>query len=121
MTDILPSITTTNTNNWLVYMILTSDNQVYTGITTDMCRRWRAHVSGKAGARYFRGRQPTQLCFLEDGHNRSSASKREYAIKLLHANAKRVLITKHRADFLLLIDKYKLHHLSHREQSVLVL
>jgi putative endonuclease len=99
-------------NNWLVYMILTSDNQVYTGITTDMCRRWRAHASGKAGARYFRGRQPVQLCFLEDNHNRSTASKREYAIKALHANTKRALIEQHHADFLLLIDKYGLQHLT---------
>lgn len=102
-------------------MILTSDDQVYTGITTDMGRRWRAHASGKAGARYFRGRQPSRLCFLEDGHNRSSASKREYAIKLLQANAKRALMSLHHENFLLLLDKYGLQSLAHSEQSAIFL
>lgn len=111
----------TSNNNWLVYMILTSDNQVYTGITTDMSRRWRAHASGKAGARYFRGRKPSRLCFLEDGHNRSSASKREYAIKLLPANAKRALMTLHHANFLLLINKYELQSLAPSGQSTSIL
>lgn len=73
-------------------MIRTSDAQVYTGITTDMARRWREHTSGKAGARYFRGRKPVQLCYLESEHNRSSASQREYAIKSLNAAAKKQLI-----------------------------
>jgi putative endonuclease len=105
-----------SSNNWLVYMILTSDNQVYTGITTDMSRRWRAHESGKAGARYFRGRRPVQLCFLEDAHNRSTASKREYAIKALSASSKRTLIKQSHANLMLLLDKYELHHLGHAEQ-----
>lgn len=78
--------------NWFVYMILTSDRQVYTGITTDMARRWREHTSGKTGARYFRGRTPAQLCYLEAQHTRSSASQREARIKALSAGAKRALI-----------------------------
>ena len=81
-----------SSTNWFVYMIRTSDAQVYTGITTDMARRWREHDSGKAGARYFRGRKPVQLCYLETGHDRASASRREYAIKSLSASAKRDLI-----------------------------
>ncbi len=93
-------------------MILTSDDQVYTGITTDMRRRWQAHESGRAGARYFRGRKPIHLCFLEDGHNRSTASQREYLLKTLSAKAKRGLISDHRADVLLLIEKYNLQHLA---------
>jgi putative endonuclease len=82
----------TSANHWLVYMIRTSDAQVYTGITTDMARRWREHLSGKAGARYFRGRKPVQLCYLETDHDRSSASRREYAIKSLSAGGKKELI-----------------------------
>ena len=83
----------TLSNHWFVYMIRTSDAQVYTGITTDMARRWREHESGKTGARYFRGRKPVQLCYLEVAHNRSSASQREYAIKSLTATEKKQLIT----------------------------
>lgn len=100
-------------NNWLVYMIFTSDGQVYTGITTDMCRRWQQHASGKAGARYFRGRKPVQLCYLEDGHNRSSASQREYAIKAMSASGKRELIKQDQQYFLQRVDQYQLHTLPH--------
>lgn len=73
-------------------MICTDDNQIYTGITTDMARRWREHCQGKAGARYFRGRTPRTLCLLEAHPDRSTASKREAAIKQLSRAAKNRLI-----------------------------
>jgi putative endonuclease len=79
--------------NWFVYMILANDNQLYTGITTDMQRRWGEHTSGKAGAKYFRGRTPVMLCLLENGHSRSTASQREAAIKKLNRSAKLQLIS----------------------------
>jgi putative endonuclease len=79
-------------NLWFVYMILSSDRQIYTGITTDMARRWREHDSGKAGARYFSGRKPEFLCLLEAGHSRSSSAQREYAIKSLNRQQKNLLI-----------------------------
>lgn len=68
---------------WFVYMILSSDQQIYTGITTNMTRRWREHSEGKAGARYFNGRKPEALCLLEAVSSRSNASKREYLLKSL--------------------------------------
>jgi putative endonuclease len=77
---------------WWVYMIRTHDNQLYTGITTDMERRWHQHAQGKAGARYFRGRIPRELCLLEAHENRSSASKREAAIKQLNRAGKDQLL-----------------------------
>ena len=66
--------------NWQVYIILSSDNSLYTGITTDIDRRFRQHAAGR-GARYFRGRQPLKVVYLEGGHTRSSAAKREVQIK----------------------------------------
>lgn len=78
--------------NWFVYIILASDDQLYTGITTSMQRRWNEHTNGKAGAKYFRGRTPKALCFLEDGHTRSTASQREASIKKLNRIAKQQLI-----------------------------
>ncbi len=68
--------------NWSVYIILCSDNSLYTGISIDVSRRFNQHASGQ-GAKYFRGRQPKQLVYLEPGHNRSSASKREIGLKKL--------------------------------------
>jgi putative endonuclease len=68
--------------NWQVYMVLCSDDSLYTGITTDVERRLHRHAIGK-GAKYFRGRQPGRLVYLESGHNRSTASKKELKIKRL--------------------------------------
>jgi putative endonuclease len=66
--------------NWHVYIILCSDDTLYTGITTDIERRLRQHAAGR-GAKYFRGRQPKEVVYFESGHDRSGASKREMAIK----------------------------------------
>ncbi|WP_036189286.1 GIY-YIG nuclease family protein [Marinimicrobium agarilyticum] len=77
---------------WQVYIILGDDGRFYTGITTDIERRWREHTQGPRGARYFRGRRPEQLCYLESHPDRSSASRREYAIKQLSRRAKEQLI-----------------------------
>jgi putative endonuclease len=66
--------------NWQVYMVLCSDDSLYTGITTDMARRFRQHASG-CGAKYFRGRQPLQVVYREYDHSRSSAASREAQIK----------------------------------------
>ncbi len=68
--------------NWSVYIILASDSSLYTGITTDIERRWLQHSSNK-GAKYFRGRSPVKIVYCEEGFNRSSASIREAAIKKL--------------------------------------
>jgi putative endonuclease len=68
--------------NWQVYIIRCSDGSLYTGITVDIARRLSQH-GGKAGAKYFRGRRPEALVYLENGHSRSSASRREVQIKQL--------------------------------------
>ncbi|GAB4265649.1 MAG: hypothetical protein Kow0065_16480 [Methylomicrobium sp.] len=68
---------------WFVYMILCSDDSLYTGITTDMERRFRQHSSSRLGAKFFRGRAPKQVVYLESGHDRRSAAQREVAIKKL--------------------------------------
>lgn len=80
------------TSQWLVYMIQANDGSLYTGITTDMARRWQQHCDGKGGARFFRGRRPKQLVYLEEAEDRSTASKREAAIKKLARPAKLALL-----------------------------
>ncbi|NVO00937.1 MAG: GIY-YIG nuclease family protein [Geobacteraceae bacterium] len=69
--------------NWQVYIILCSDVSLYTGITTDINSRFSKHADGK-GAKYFRGRQPLKVVYLEKGHTRSSASKRDIQIKAMN-------------------------------------
>jgi putative endonuclease len=77
---------------WEVYIILCSDNTLYTGITTDLERRFHQHASGQ-GAKYFRGRRPLRVVYHESGHNRRSAAKREVAIKALPRVEKIALIS----------------------------
>ena len=77
--------------NWQVYIILCKDNSLYTGITTAVQRRFTQHLAG-TGAKYFRGHSPLRLIYLENGHDRSSASRREAEIKKLRPEDKRRLI-----------------------------
>lgn len=84
-----------NESSWQVYIIESSDSKLYTGITNNLEQRWESHLNGK-GAKFFRGRQPKKLCYLESHDNRSSASKREAAIKQLSRQEKLALIAAYR-------------------------
>ncbi len=79
-------------NQWYVYIIRATDQSLYTGITTDVERRFAEHQSGRAGAKYFRGRSPVELVLVESGYDRSSASIREAQIKKLSREQKLELI-----------------------------
>ena len=79
------------TMNWQVYIILCSDKSLSTGITTDMERRFRQHQEGR-GAKYFRGRQPLRVVYLENGHCRSTATRRETRIKAMSRLEKALLV-----------------------------
>ena len=79
-------------NQWYVYIIRATDQSLYTGITTDVERRFAEHQSGRAGAKYFRGRSPVELVLVESGYDRSSASIREAQIKKLSREQKHELI-----------------------------
>ena len=85
--------------NWKVYMILCSDDTLYTGITTDFQRRFEEHASGR-GAKYFRGRQPVAMVYRESGHTRSTAGRREAEIKTLTRAEKRLLISSGRNEII---------------------
>ncbi|MBL8020632.1 MAG: GIY-YIG nuclease family protein [Leptospirales bacterium] len=76
---------------WSLYIIETDRGSLYTGITTDIKRRWEQHCSGK-GARYFRTARPVRIVHTEKGMDRSNALKREAEIKRLTVAGKRRLI-----------------------------
>lgn len=86
-----PDRAMTKVTNWCVYVILCTDNSLYTGISTDVEQRLFAH-SNRQGAKYFRGRQPRRVVYLETGHTRSSAGRREAAIKKMRRIEKHRLI-----------------------------
>ena len=72
---------------WFVYVIEASDGSLYTGVTTDVERRFNEHCgNGKGankGAKFFRGRQPVKIVYTESHPDRGSAQRRESAIKNL--------------------------------------
>lgn len=80
--------------NWFVYIVRCQDLTLYTGITTDPEQRLTAHNSGTTGAKYTRSRRPVRLVYLEETPSRSTASKREYAIKRLTPSQKRALVAR---------------------------
>ena len=67
---------------WLVYVLRCRDGSLYTGITTDLAKRLRAHAAGKA-SRYTRSRLPVRPVYAEPQATKSLALKREAAIKAL--------------------------------------
>ncbi len=75
-----------------VYILKCADETLYTGITTDIMRRVEEHNSSDKGAKYTKLRRPVELVYSEESENRSSASKREYAIKKLSRLEKLELI-----------------------------
>ena len=78
-------------NIWKLYILRCADGTLYTGITTDVDKRFRAHSSGK-GAKYTRGRGPLALVYREDCGDHSAALKREWEIKALTREEKERLI-----------------------------
>ncbi|MEP2777114.1 MAG: GIY-YIG nuclease family protein [Luteolibacter sp.] len=79
---------------WSVYMLRCGDGSLYTGIATDVERRFSEHESqGPKGAKYLRGRLPLQIVFRKEIGTRSEASKEELRVKALSRTAKLALIT----------------------------
>jgi len=69
------------------YIIECADGTYYTGWTTDPERRVSQHNKG-TGARYTRTRTPVKLVYLEPQPDRTTAMKRERAIKALSRKQK---------------------------------
>jgi len=78
--------------NWYVYMIRADDDCLYTGVTTDVIRRFKEHSGGPRGARFFNGRKPAEVVYTESGHTRSSACRREAEIKKMNRRQKDTLL-----------------------------
>lgn len=80
-------------STWKLYILRCRDGSLYTGITTDVEKRFAAHNAGK-GAKYTRGRGPLELVHSESCGDHSAALKRELEIKSLPREEKMKLIEK---------------------------
>ena len=76
---------------WRVYILRCKDGSLYTGITTDVEERFKAHNSGK-GAKYTRGRGPLELVYTEECADKSEALRRELQIKAMSRRRKLELL-----------------------------
>ncbi|WES67855.1 GIY-YIG nuclease family protein [Superficieibacter sp. HKU1] len=76
---------------WYLYLIRTENNALYTGITTDVARRFTQHQTGK-GAKALRGKGELMLAFSEEVGERSLALRLEYRIKQLTKRQKERLV-----------------------------
>jgi putative endonuclease len=63
-----------------VYLLECTDGSIYTGITTDVERRFKEHQEGKA-SNYTRAHKVVKVLYTEKQKDRSSALKREAEIK----------------------------------------
>ena len=65
--------------NW-AYILLCSDQTLYTGWTNDLEHRVAEHNAGR-GAKYTRSRLPVQLLYYESYDTKAEAMQKEWAIK----------------------------------------
>ena len=76
-----------------VYMLRCGDGSLYTGWTSDLEKRVKAHSSGK-GAKYTRAHLPVELVWQEEYNSKEEAMAREYALKQLSRAEKLRLLEK---------------------------
>ena len=67
---------------WFVYLLECCDGSFYCGITNDLDKRMKAHISGK-GSKYVARKGFKQFLKCKECKNRSDASKAECHIKTL--------------------------------------
>lgn len=78
---------------YYIYILECENHNLYTGITTNIERRFSEHVeSNKLGAKYTHAFKPKAIVCAWETSNRSLASKLEFAIKTLSKQQKELLI-----------------------------
>lgn len=65
---------------YFLYLLECKDGSLYTGITTDVARRFDEHTK-KKGGHYTSAKTPVRVVYTEQHPDRSSALKREAEIK----------------------------------------
>lgn len=74
-----------------MYIIRCKNKSLYTGVTTDLKRRFKEHQEGK-GSKYLRGKTPLKLVFKKKIGEKGRALKIENAIKKLPKEKKEMFL-----------------------------
>jgi len=77
---------------YFVYILRCGDGTLYTGITRNVEKRLAEHNGSPKGAKYTRSRRPLFLAYHESCSDKSSALKREKAIKKMTRSQKEALL-----------------------------
>ena len=77
-------------STWYLYILRCRDGSLYTGITTDVEKRFHAHCEGK-GAKYTKAFGAVGLAYAQPQPGKSEALKREAALKRLPKTEKEAL------------------------------
>ncbi|WER49717.1 GIY-YIG nuclease family protein [Cupriavidus sp. WKF15] len=72
---------------WYLYLLECTGGSIYTGITTDVARRFAQHLVGK-GAKYTRSRKPLRVLGQISFSSKSEALKAELATKRMSSAQK---------------------------------
>jgi len=77
---------------YFIYMLLCSDETIYTGTTNDVSKRVLDHNTSTRAAKYTRSRRPVHLVYTEEVPTKGEALKREAVLKKMTRDQKLILI-----------------------------
>ncbi len=81
-------------------MVRTEDDRLYSGVSTDVRRRYKEHQAGGArAAKYLKAHHPHSLVFVMPVGSRSLAQKVEYYLKRLPRGCKEAVIKRQKLVF----------------------
>lgn len=81
---------------YFVYVLTCEDGSLYSGITTDVKRRFRQHRGElKGGARYTKSHRPTAVAAVWSAPDRAGASRLEYYLHHISREEKLSLFHRH--------------------------
>lgn len=84
------------TQSWHLYLVRCANGDLYTGISTDVQRRFEQHANNR-GARRLKGKGPLELAFSCEVGDRSTALRLEHRVKKLNKAEKEALVCGQRA------------------------
>ena len=82
---------------WWIYMIRAVDGALYTGVTTDVSRRFEEHQGlalQSRGSKFLKGRGPIKLVLSEKIGDKILAHQLEYRLKRLSKLAKEEIVAR---------------------------
>lgn len=77
---------------WFLYLIRCKDGSLYTGISTDVKRRFEEHRGGSRGSKYLRGKAPLKLVLKKKIGDKGLALKVEDRVRKLTKIKKELLV-----------------------------